>query len=182
MSAIDIRPATKADAGAIARLNIASWRETYEGLAPAEVLAALSLEERIRHWSEILSGASPQGVFLALAEDGAPAGFSSWRLHAEAFGRLGRGGEISAIYLLKSAQRRGVGRRLMGLMAEDMRAHHMKWASLWVLRDNFPARRFYEALGGKRFGEERLWRGVPQVVYGWRDLARLAAGARRESC
>ncbi|PWB82945.1 MAG: GNAT family N-acetyltransferase [Methylocystaceae bacterium] len=180
MSAIWIRPATLADAGVIATLNIACWRETYAGLAPADALAELSVEERVEHWRGILGGASPQSVFLAVAEDGSAVGFSHCRSQRTGLaGRFGYGCEISAIYLLERAQRRGVGRRLMSLMAEGMRAREIRWASLWVLRDNLPARRFYEILGGRRIGAERLWRGVPEIVYGWRDLKRLTRGEAR---
>lgn len=180
MGPIEIRRGTPADAGVIAAVNLACWRETYEGSAPAELMATLSLEERVRHWSAIFSGASPQTVFLAFAEDGSPTGFSSSRPHADILGRLGHGGEISAIYLLQRAQRRGVGRRLMSVTAEDMWARGMKWASLCVLRDNLPARRFYEALGGRRIGASKLSRGVPQIVYGWRDVRRLILPHRQD--
>lgn len=176
MSAIEIRPATAADAGAIAAVHVASWRETYEGLAPAEVLAALSVEERTERWRAILSGSSQPrpSVSLAMAGDGSAAGFASCGpQRSEALARSGYAGEFSAIYILKSAQRQGVGGRLMRLMAEELRARGHEWASLWVLRHNFPARRFYERLSGRKIGVEGMWRGVPEVAYGWRDLERL---------
>lgn len=177
MSAIEIRPATAADASAIAAVHVASWRETYEGLAPAEVLAELSVEQRAERWRAILSDLTspPQSaVFLALAEDGSAAGFASCgRQQSEVLGKSGYEGEFSAIYILKSAQRQGVGRRLMALMAQELLSRHIEWASLWVLRNNFSARRFYEKLGGRKIGVEGMWHGVPEVAYGWRDLGRL---------
>lgn len=176
MSAIEIRPATLADASPIAAVHVASWRETYQGLAPAEVLAALSVEERAERWRRILSGSSqPQpSVFVALAEDGSATGFGACGMQrSDVLARSGYAGEFSAIYILKSAQQRGVGRRLMALMADDLRARNVEWASLWVLRNNFPARRFYERLGGRKIGVEGMWNGVPEVAYGWRDLERL---------
>jgi hypothetical protein len=51
---------------------------------------------------------------------------------------------------------------------------------LWVLRDNLPARRFYEELGGTLIGERtdrREMAELPEVAYGWRDIRRLAGGA-----
>lgn len=177
MSAFDIRPATPADAPTIAALHVAAWRETYEGIAPAEVLAALSVEERAERWRAILGepDALPQSaVFLALAADGSAVGFSSCGLQRkDVLAQAGYKGEFSAIYLLKTAQRRGLGRRLMALMAENLLARGVEWASLWVLRNNFPSRRFYEALGGRKIAYEGLWHGVPEVAYAWRDLTRL---------
>ncbi len=179
MSAIEIRPATAADASAIATVHVASWREAYEGLVPAEVLAELSVEQRTERWRAILTdlASSPRSaVFLALAEDGSPAGFASCGLQrSEVLAKSAYKGEFSAIYILKSAQRRGVGRRLMAFMATTLLSRDIETASLWVLRNNFPARRFYEAMGGRKIGVEGLWRGIPEVAYGWRDLQRLAA-------
>jgi ribosomal protein S18 acetylase RimI-like enzyme len=177
MSAIEIRPATIADAGAIAAVHVAAWRESYEGLAPPQVLTALSVEERTERWRAILSESDParrSSVFVACAESGSAAGFASCGpQRTEALAERGYAGEFSAIYLLKAAQRRGVGRRLMSLMAADLRVRGLEWASLWVLRGNFSARRFYEKLGGRRIGVEGQWHGVPELAYGWRDLGRL---------
>jgi ribosomal protein S18 acetylase RimI-like enzyme len=170
-----LRVATPADAETIAALNLACWRETYTGLLSAEAMVELTLDERLAFWRAALAPGRTNAL-IAIDADGAAAGFSAWRPHEFTLGgRLGRGAEISAIYMLRAAQRRGLGRALMRRMAQDMREAGLKWASLVVLRDNLPARRFYEAMGGRRFGRETFWRGVPQAAYGWRDLARLAA-------
>lgn len=169
-----IRAAGPADAETVAALNLACWRETYAGLVSDETMAEMTLEERLDHWRAAFA-AGRTHVLLASDADGA-AGFSAWRAQDFALrGRLGRGAEISAIYLLRAAQRRGLGRALMRAMAQEMREAGLKWASLTVLGDNLPARRFYEALGGRRFGREIHWRGAPQLAYGWRDVARLCA-------
>ena len=47
-----------------------------------------------------------------------------------------------------------------------------------VLRDNHPARGFYEALGGRLIGSHVEMRNdiaFHEVAYGWSDLADLAA-------
>jgi ribosomal protein S18 acetylase RimI-like enzyme len=173
-SEFSIRGATPEDAPTLAALNLACWRETYEGLLAAETFAALTLEERLDHWRGVFQSSGSR-VALAFDADGEAVGFTHWRAHELVLGApLGRGGEICAIYLRHAVQRRGLGRRLMRRMAQEMRASGLKWASLVVLRDNLPARRFYEALGGRRFGRELTWRGVPQLAYGWRDIGRLA--------
>jgi ribosomal protein S18 acetylase RimI-like enzyme len=173
MSALEIRPATRDDAEAVAALHVAAWTETYASLAPPEVLAAYTIARRREEWRAILDGAG-QSVFLALGETGAPVGFCACGAQqSEVLGQRGFAGQFHAIYLLKDAQRLGAGRRLMRLMAEDLRARGMEWGSLWVLRHNFSARRFYEKLGGRKISVEGEWHGVPEVSYGWRDLGLL---------
>jgi ribosomal protein S18 acetylase RimI-like enzyme len=174
MSALEIRPAARADADAIAALHVAAWAETYAALAPPEALAAYTIERRREEWRATLDGAGERRVFLVLGEEGEPLGFCACGAQeSEILGQRGFAGQFQAIYLLKAAQRRGAGRRLMRLMAEDLRARGMDWGSLWVLRQNFSARRFYEKLGGRKISVEGAWHGVPEVAYGWRDLGLL---------
>ena len=85
-------------------------------------------------------------------------------------------GEFYALYVLRRAQRRGVGRVLMAAMARDRLADGHPSASLWVLETNDPARRFYAALGGRevtRRDQERQGFGAVGIAYGWDDLAVL---------
>ena len=48
---------------------------------------------------------------------------------------------------------------------------------VWVLKDNQPACRFYESLGGEPVGRKAIAIGgtdLVEVSYGWRDIAGLA--------
>lgn len=170
-----IRPAAISDAAAVARVHVDSWRTTYRGIVPDEVLAALSYEEREGRW---VGGLSDRSKFVYVAEDaGSVVGF-------------GAGGpertqdplykaEILAIYLLESHQRRGIGRQLAETLVDRFRQEGFSAMLVWVLAAN-PARKFYEALGGVeiRARKDRV-RGVmlDEVAYGWSDLATF--GMRR---
>ena len=75
-----IRRARPEDAGAIAAVHVAAWREAYAGLVPAEALAALSVEARTAFWRRILGAPDPAvatAAFVACAPDGAVLGFGS---------------------------------------------------------------------------------------------------------
>lgn len=64
----------------------------------------------------------------------------------------------------------------MGAMSQVLFGLGHTAASLWVLRENSPARIFYEALGGEVIGEKRDEQPnatLVEVAYGWRDLSRL---------
>lgn len=81
-------------------------------------------------------------------------------------------GRVHAIYLLQSAQRKGLGRALFTALITKLAAHGMTSFRLEVVAEN-PARNFYEAMGGKVIGEksEEIG-GVPiqEIVYGWEKI------------
>jgi ribosomal protein S18 acetylase RimI-like enzyme len=186
-----IRRARPGDAAAIAAVHVAAWRETYAGLVPKRMLSAFSVAERTRRWHRILTASDPSlgsAVFVAVARDRGIVGFGSCgRQPVAALLADGFAGEFSALYLLAAHQRQGLGRRLMALMAQDLLARELRGAALWVLRDNEPARRFYEVLGAKVVGQrvetvdEHLTGRRAQarddelheVAYGWLDLSIL---------
>jgi ribosomal protein S18 acetylase RimI-like enzyme len=88
--------------------------------------------------------------------------------------------EISMVYVLKEHRGAGVGRALMKTAADHCIRRAMFSGGLWVLRDNGPARDFYEALQGEHAGRKTDTVGgrvVPLVGYYWRDLAQLAERA-----
>lgn len=174
-----LRRAGVEDARAIAEINLAAWRETYQDLMPGEVLAALDVDNWTRGWRETLSeGDDAQAVFLAL-EDDAPVGFARCKRQCSPkLAPLGFDGDIASIYLLRRAQRRGLGRRLIARLAEHLIANDCSSAAVWVLRDAVQARGFYESLGAAPVGVEGVWETYGMVLrdlaYGWRDLQALA--------
>lgn len=165
------RPATVADVEALGEVHVRAWREAYAGMIPDEVLAGLDAGQRAAMWHGIIAGGG--GVQLA-EQDGAIVGFGAAGPQPDA--SLPFPAEIGALYVLKAAQRHGVGRRLMAMMARDLLDRGHSSASLWVLEANTEARRFYEALGGRevtRREEERDGFVSVGVAYGWDDLTKL---------
>ena len=174
-----IRPALPEDAETIARLHVAAWRESYAELFPPEALARLDIGERARLWREILAGPAKGGTFLLEFAGEGPLGFSSCGpQRGERLREQGFLGEFEAVYILKRGQRRGGGRALMRAMARHLFGQGFEAASVWVFRDNPPARDFYEALGAVATGIDGTWTTLGQTLadmsYGWRDLRGLA--------
>lgn len=175
-----IRPATRADAGGIARVHVESWRTTYRGIMPDDLLASLSIAGREQGWEPALHNLPPDRCVFVAEEDGEIVGFVSGG--PERIGLKKRMGEVYAIYLLADHQRKGIGRVLMAQAVGHLAAHGCRTLLVWVAEDN-PACGFYEALGGKRgegkvemFGDVE----VHEVSYVWESLAdlkrRLAQG------
>src|SRR5215213_9906521 len=71
---VTIRAATVDDAEAIAEVNVASWRWAYDGLLPASVLDALSVEGRAADWRTMITS-QVCDVSVATGGDGRVVGF-----------------------------------------------------------------------------------------------------------
>jgi ribosomal protein S18 acetylase RimI-like enzyme len=164
-----IRTATVGDAPAIARVHVASWLSTYRGLLPDDFLESLSETNYTGRWRRVISEGTSK---VAVAQDGAEVvGFASGG--RERAGEKGYDGELYAIYVLDAAQRRGFGRELVRAMVEGLRELGLGNMIIWVLRDNRPAREFYERLGGAYVRAQPITIGsatLEEVSYGWRRL------------
>jgi GNAT superfamily N-acetyltransferase len=169
-----IRLARPADASAIAQVHVASWRTTYRGIMPDDVLDNLRLEPRERYWAQVIDQPE-RGEFIYVAEDdaGQIAGFASGGPERE--GDLDYRGELMAIYLLQATQGQGIGRRLFESVAQRLAQQGMYTMLVWVLADN-PSCRFYEALGGQYLREKQVPIGdmmLREIAYGWHDTQGL---------
>ena len=171
-----IRLATPDDAAAIARVHVIAWQQTYAGILPAAFLDQLSVEEDTRRWRQLME--SPErGIFIDVATTdpaGTIVGFAAGgpnRGHNRRYG-----GELQALYLLRSSHRRGIGTALLRAVAGELAERQMPSMIAWVLSKNRPARQFYRARGGRSAGRRRLEiAGVTldAVGYGWMKTGAL---------
>lgn len=174
-----IRKASPADAAEIARVHIASWHETYAVILPAAMLASLSVDRRTAIWDRIMREpeTSDSTVVYVAELDRKIVGFGSCgSQRAATLKEKGYDGEIGAIYVLKAFQRSSFGKRLLFEMAANLLERGFRAVSLWVLRDNATARRFYERYGAQVVAEREDVRKdtvLVEVAYGWADLAEL---------
>jgi ribosomal protein S18 acetylase RimI-like enzyme len=162
---VTIRDANPDDVPGIARVHVDSWRSTYRGIVPDEVLDNLSYAQREEMWGRIFQNHLPGSTFLvAVDETGRIVGFADAGPSRESE----LDSELYAIYLLEEAQGQGIGRRLFEEIMRRLRRAGFKSMTLWVLEDN-PARRFYERMGGRQAREQVITIGkeLPQIGYDW---------------
>ena len=127
----------------------------------------------MRVWRRLLTASpSPEIVLAAEGRDGL-VGYCAG--HSRADGTLV---EVSTLYLLRGAQKCGLGRQLLGAMARVFRDRGATSVILWVLNGNTAARGFYEHLGGQAVAERTApgWGGgLRETAYSWTDIDRLVA-------
>lgn len=172
-----IRLATDADVLPMAKVHIDSWRETYPGMLPEPMLARMSIASEAIRWQRMLDRPRAWGGAISFVADqhGSLVGYGSCsNQRSRILLERGFSGEISELYVLRSAQRQGVGSGLMRAMAKALLDRGHRGMSLWVLEQNRAARQFYERLGGTAIAEKRA--GLLEIAYGWADLRPLAAG------
>src|ERR1700758_5552860 len=121
-----VRAAAKTDARAIAHVHAESGHTTYAGIMPAAYLAGLDESLRARLWGEWLSS----GAVVFVAEwDGHVVGFAHGGPNREPVGDCDA--ELYAIYLLKEAQKRGIGAELLRVMATALLERNFKRMAVW---------------------------------------------------
>ena len=162
-----------ADAEAIARLHVASWREAYAGIVPQSILDTVDIADRIARWQGYLAG---DGMTCLAEVDGAAAGFIRVGALAEPMVD-GADGHIFALYVLRRHHRQGIGRRLLGMAARDWLKRGGTALSVGVLTGNAPALAFYQGVGASfALADTYRWDGheLPESIYVFRSLEDLA--------
>ncbi len=148
---IEIRPANPTDCENIATVDVMSHRESYLGLLPAIAFDEATIPIRTNKWKELLIQSPPIRVYVAESA-GELIGYA---VGGPACGdeALGQQMQVQAIYLLDRVKRQGIGTKLLAALMRDFRACGANSAVVWMLRDNWPARRFYEWLSALCYGK-----------------------------
>ena len=141
---VDYRTAIPADAKAVAALHADSWRRAYRGIYSDDFLGSGLDGERLAVWEARLSE-PPANQYVLLAQDESRlAGFiCGYADDDEQWGSL-----VDNLHVSIDYRRTGIATELMRRAARWFESNAQTAAVyLWVLEDNAPARRFYEALG-----------------------------------
>lgn len=168
-----IFPAGPEDAEALAGVHVAAWRETYQGLLPDSYLARMSVPVHTRRFRSSLLRPGEHEATLAAADRDGLVGYAAGGPSRSK--RLGEA-EITTLYVLRRAQGYGLGGELVRGLARVFAANGATSLMISVLRDNVPARGFYEHLGG--VGEAPRREPGPggvtyEVSYRWPDIRTL---------
>jgi len=144
MANVSIAAASATDCRAVAQIHVDAWRVAYDGIVPSDYLTSLSVDKRETAWRSVVECGTPRVLVARTGE-----GVVGWI----AYGRSrddGSGpdvGEIWALYVAPTAWSTGVGRALWDAARPDLQEQGYRSVTLWVIRDNARAIRFYEGCG-----------------------------------
>jgi ribosomal protein S18 acetylase RimI-like enzyme len=157
---VELRDATPADARAIAGVLVRSWRAAYRGLLPDDVLADLSVSDRERFWSDILTARPAHTRIVVAAIEDAVVGFAATGPPLVPDDRADPTlGDLYALYLDPDVWCRGIGARLHAAALDRLRSCGFTHAGLWVLDTNERASRFYIRHGWTDTGRTQVDHG-----------------------
>lgn len=154
-----VRPATPADATALAHLQADAWRAGFDGLMPAAALAQLDQLDpapRVARWEQLLGDAeTPAQVLVSEDAQGVPSGFCVFGPTRD----RDAGSDIYEIVQIGVAAqqaRQGHGRALLDAVKAKARAAGVSELNVWVVKSNPVANQFFAALAFKPDGTQRL--------------------------
>jgi RimJ/RimL family protein N-acetyltransferase len=166
------RRAELADAGELARINVASWQHACRGLVSDVLLGRMLPESRINGWKRWVGLPDPDGVFVAEDSEGrigAYCGVCEARDPEDVHEDV-RTGELLALYADPDRQGTGAGSTAHEAGVEHLAAQGFRYAVLWVFQDNAASRAFYEYHGWRHDGTVKLHdvdgQRLPTVRYG----------------
>jgi ribosomal protein S18 acetylase RimI-like enzyme len=186
-----IRAGSAAHAAQIAAVQRETWFAAYEGIIAPEVIDRVTVPDdgarvrqsfRTRPWQRMLVAVDPGTGDPGTGDPGTGdpgvggiVGYASfgpetdvlnapWPHPLTADGESGRVAELYALYVRPAWWSTGTGRALAGKVLARSAAAGYRSITLWVLRDNQRARRFYERAGFAPDGATNVLTGLGSVI------------------
>lgn len=122
-----------------------SWKSAYKGIIPQDYLDSIP----VGRWAESINR---KGMYNLVAEENShiigTCGFcrSRWEKYSDY-------GEIVSVYFLPEYTGKGFGKMMLDKSVMELKKFGFENVLLWVLEDNFTARKFYEKYGFVFSGE-----------------------------
>jgi ribosomal protein S18 acetylase RimI-like enzyme len=163
-----IREMTLADCPRVSEIRIRGWQRAYKGLVPQPYLDALSVAEDAARRRERFGRGGGEVVNLVAERGGEVVGWACHGPYRDGEVRT-EDAELYAIYVHPDRVGDGVGSALLRESTGRCAAGGYERMLLWVLKENIPARRFYEGAGFTPDGAEEPFEAdgvaVPEVRY-----------------
>ena len=151
-----MRVATVADAAAVARVQVASWRERYDGVLPAELIDAMNVDDFAERWQASIHrpGDARNRVLVALDGDDIR-GFAVTGPASDPDADPIADGEIAELTVEPDHRRQGHGSRLLQASVETLQSDRFTRGVVWIASADDATRTFVTEAGWAPDGAHR---------------------------
>ncbi|MEG6523510.1 GNAT family N-acetyltransferase [Desulfotomaculum sp. 1211_IL3151] len=138
-----IRRATIRDTRIISNIHASSWKIAYKDIVPQKFLDELEYD----FWVSAFQNWIDNNILTAqiIYDNERPVGCITYGRSRD--NKLSKWGEIVSVYVLPGYFRKGYGQKLLETALKDLKEEGFQNCYLWVLKENYNARRFYEKMG-----------------------------------
>lgn len=154
-----IRKATQNDISTLAAIHVSAWQTAYKNHMPQEYLNQISIEKRISNWQEWIDTPGPRTTFV-IGDDENLIGFCIFgpvqKDKTNDLHTYSAEGEILSLNIHPENWRCGYGKQLCLAVIQESVQRQWKNLSLWTLKSNEPAKRFYQTLEFSSTGISRI--------------------------
>ena len=139
-----IRKVQQGDANTLAYIQTESWKAAFAGILDAETLEKCTdIDRATAMYQRLLDENKGNGYLLSV--DGTPHCIAYWDTARDA--ELTGKAELICIHSLPENRHKGYGSQMMNQVLNDIKENGYSEVFLWVFRENYHARAFYEANG-----------------------------------
>ena len=147
---IVIRKVKYEDIEQIVDININDWKRAYKGIIDDITLDNLNRNEKIEKWRQQYN----IGNVIVAEENGTVLGYCRYDDNA-VYENSDIDSEIIAIYVDYDNLGKGIGRKLVEYVMNDLKNKNKTKMVIWCLEKNMNGRKFYEKMGGKLIDNEK---------------------------
>lgn len=147
-----IRKVKYEDIEQIVDININDWKKVYKGIIDDTTLDNLNRNEKIYKWKQHYN----IGNVIVAEENGKILGYCRYDDNA-VYENSNIDSEIIAIYVDYDSLGKGVGRKLVEYVMNDLKNKNKNKMIIWCLEKNENGRKFYEKIGGKLITDEKYF-------------------------
>ncbi|REE99222.1 GNAT family N-acetyltransferase [Thermomonospora umbrina] len=170
MADVGVRPARRADAAAVAEIQVRAWREGYRDLLPAEALAEVTSPEAATVWRErwaeaaVAPPSARHRLLVAVSAD-LVVGFAAHAPAEDADLDPSDTAELVTLLVDPLHGRAGHGSRLLAASVDLLREDGVGTLVAWAFEGDMVMRRFLGSAGWAPDGARRtLDMGAPVVM------------------
>ncbi|HEV7934734.1 MAG TPA: GNAT family N-acetyltransferase [Actinomadura sp.] len=170
MADVGVRPASREDAGAVARVQVRAWLAGYQEIVPTEALAEMTSPRALRTWESrwadaVTAPPSPRHRVLVATETGTVRGFAAYGPAEDPDQDPATAAELVTLLVDPDHGRAGHGSRLLAAAVDLLREDGFTTLVTWVFEAHEAMRAFLVSAGWAPDGTRRIHdMGVPVTM------------------